>query len=86
MRALEDLGFSWHSPSEVDVDSCDWDDMCARFAAYRKEHGDGQVRTPSPAKSFFPILLLLFLSLFPFIHIFLLFFFIFFFSDKIITS
>jgi len=43
---LERLNFSWVAPSSLDSpdDSIEfWSDMCSRFAAYREEHGDGQV-------------------------------------------
>ena len=43
--ALDDLGFSWTSPSDVDdpVAQRDWGEMCRKFAAYRAAEGDGQV-------------------------------------------
>ena len=43
--ALEKLGFSWSSPSDVNdpVAELDWEEMCSRFANYRTQHGDGQV-------------------------------------------
>lgn len=44
-QALEDIGLSWVSPSDVDdpLLAHDWEDMCGRFTAYVTEHGDGQV-------------------------------------------
>ena len=43
--ALDDLGFSWTSPSDVDdpVAQRDWGEMCRKFAAYRAAAADGQV-------------------------------------------
>jgi len=45
VQRLERLGFSWDSPSDISdpVRDVDWEEMCARFEAYRIEHGHGQV-------------------------------------------
>lgn len=48
-RALDALGFSWSAPASIEDPTCDlpagesWASLCDRFAAYRAEHGDGQV-------------------------------------------
>ena len=41
--ALEALEFSWTSPTDNDDPLRDWEEMCARFEVYRREHGDGQI-------------------------------------------
>jgi hypothetical protein len=48
-RALDNLGFLWDSPTDIDDPTAEfpggdsWDTMCDRFAGYRQEYGDGQV-------------------------------------------
>ena len=48
-RALDNLGFLWDSPTDIDDPTAEfpggdsWDILCDRFAGYRQEYGDGQV-------------------------------------------
>jgi len=46
-RALDDLGFSWVAPSDMDdpVAQADWSEMLRRLAAYREAH-DGRADVP----------------------------------------
>lgn len=51
VAALEALGLSWVSPSDVDdpVAQLDWEEMCRRFGAYVEANGNGQVPKKSKA-------------------------------------
>ena len=52
VQALNDLGFSWASPSDVDDplgEGLDWDDLCTRLATYCSEH-DGDADVPKKYK------------------------------------
>ena len=44
-QALDALGFSWASPTDIDdpLAQCDWDDMCLRLAAHREAVGHSDV-------------------------------------------